>query len=34
MTRAVIAATLLTVALCGGFLVGAVRTICDTNLDW
>jgi len=35
MTRAALAATILTVALCGGFLLGALRTIIDdTGPDW
>ena len=35
MTRAALAAAILLTALCGGFFVGAIRTICeDTGPDW
>jgi len=35
MVRIVLSATFLTVALCGGFLLGALRVIIDdTGPDW
>jgi hypothetical protein len=35
MIRAALAATLLTVALCGGFLLGALKAVVDdTGPDW